>query len=58
MSLTSHTPSGFSSASANALASRPALKAQDWDRIVPIAHAFSANVVASLYNYVDPGFQP
>ncbi|MBQ9819109.1 MAG: carbohydrate kinase [Bacteroidales bacterium] len=45
-------------ASANALASRPALKAQDWDRIVPIAHAFSANVVASLYNYVDPGFQP
>jgi hypothetical protein len=56
--LQKHSPSGFSSASANALASRPALKAQDWDRIVPIAHAFSANVVASLYNYVDPGFQP
>ena len=43
---------------AKALAPRPALTAADWERIVPIAHAFSANVVASLYNYVDPGFQP
>ena len=32
--------------------------ALDWDAIVPVAHAFSANVVASLYNYVDPGFEP
>ena len=29
----------------------------DWDAIVPIAHSFSANVVASLYNYVDPEFR-
>ena len=29
----------------------------DWDTIVPIAHSFSANVVASLYNYVDAGFR-
>ena len=29
----------------------------DWDAIVPIAHSFSANVVASLYNYVDAGFR-
>jgi len=28
----------------------------DWDAIVPIAHRFSANVVASLYNYVDEDF--
>ncbi len=34
------------------------LTATDWDRIVPIAHRFSANVVASLFNYVDPGFEP
>jgi hypothetical protein len=56
--LQKHSPSGFSSASENVLAPRPALTAADWERIVPIAHAFSANVVASLYNYVDPGFQP
>ena len=29
----------------------------DWDAIVPIAHSFSANVVTSLYNYVDAGFR-
>ena len=29
----------------------------DWDAIVPIAHSFSANVVASLFNYVDAGFR-
>lgn len=29
-----------------------------WDAIVPVAHRFSANVVASLYNYVDPDFEP
>ena len=34
------------------------LKEIDWQRIVPIAHKFSANVVASLYNYVDPDFEP
>jgi fructokinase len=34
------------------------LTAGDWDMIVPVAHRFSANVVASLYNYVDPDFQP
>ena len=28
----------------------------DWDVIVPIAHRFSANVVASLFNYVDEDF--
>lgn len=31
-------------------------KKLDWDKIVPIAHAFSANVVASLFNYVDNDF--
>ena len=25
--------------------------------IVPVAHAFSANVVASLFNYVDADFR-
>ena len=35
-----------------------ARSAIDWERIVPIAHRFSANVVASLYNYVDPDFEP
>ena len=35
-----------------------ARSAIDWERIVPIAHKFSANVVASLYNYVDPDFEP
>ena len=30
----------------------------DWNRIVPVAHRFSANVVASLYNYVDNDFKP
>ena len=30
----------------------------DWDRIVPIAHSFSANTVASIYNYVDTDFEP
>ena len=34
------------------------LTKSDWDRIVPVAHRFSANVVASLYNYVDPDFEP
>jgi hypothetical protein len=34
------------------------LAESDWQRIVPVAHAFSANVVASLYNYVDPDFEP
>ena len=34
------------------------LRKLDWDAIVPIAHRFSANVVASLYNYVDEGFRP
>ena len=34
------------------------LTESDWQRIVPVAHAFSANVVASLYNYVDPDFEP
>ena len=34
------------------------LSAAEWSTIVPIAHAFSANVVASLYNYVDPDFEP
>jgi hypothetical protein len=34
------------------------LSALDWEAIVPVAHAFSANVVASLYNYVDPDFEP
>ena len=34
------------------------LTAGDWAEIVPVAHAFSANVVASLYNYVDPDFEP
>ena len=29
----------------------------DWDAIVPIAHRFSVNVVASMYNYVDEGFR-
>ena len=29
----------------------------DWDAIVPTAHRFSANVVASLFNYVDEDFQ-
>ena len=29
----------------------------NWDAIVPIAHSFSANVVASIYNYVDAGFK-
>ena len=29
----------------------------DWDAIVPIAHSFSANVVASIYNYVDADFK-
>ena len=29
----------------------------DWDAVIPIAHRFSANVVASLFNYVDEGFQ-
>jgi fructokinase len=29
----------------------------DWDAIVPIAHQFSANVVASLYNYVGEDFR-
>ena len=33
------------------------LTESDWQRIVPVAHAFSANVVASLYNYVDPDFE-
>ncbi len=33
------------------------LKEPDWDRIVPIAHSFSANVVASLFNYVDKDFR-
>ena len=28
----------------------------DWDTIVPTAHRFSANVVASLFNYVDEDF--
>ena len=28
----------------------------DWDAIVPTAHRFSANVVASLFNYVDEDF--
>ena len=35
-----------------------ALADSDWRRIVPVAHKFSANVVASLYNYVDPDFEP
>ena len=35
-----------------------ALADGDWRRIVPVAHRFSANVVASLYNYVDPDFEP
>jgi len=45
---------------ATALASWPAqpLSKADWDAIVPVAHRFSANVVASLYNYVDPDFEP
>ena len=34
------------------------LTASEWKAIVPVAHAFSANVVASLYNYVDPDFEP
>ena len=29
----------------------------DWDVLVPIAHRFSANVVASLFNYVDEDFK-
>ena len=29
----------------------------DWDVLVPTAHRFSANVVASLFNYVDEDFQ-
>jgi hypothetical protein len=29
----------------------------DWDAIVPVAHAFSANVVASMFNYVDEDFR-
>ena len=29
----------------------------DWDTIVPIAHSFSANVVASMFNYVDADFK-
>ena len=58
--LQKHSPTGFLPASESALASGPALQlsATDWDRIVPIAHRFSANVVASLFNYVDPGFEP
>lgn len=28
----------------------------DWDTIIPIAHRFSANVVASMFNYVDEDF--
>ena len=58
--LQKHSPTGFLSASESALASGPALRlsAADWSTIVPIAHAFSANVVASLYNYVDPDFEP
>ena len=30
----------------------------DWGRIVPVAHRFSANVVASIHNYVDSDFKP
>lgn len=33
------------------------LKKLDWDAIVPIAHAFSANVVASMFNHVDEDFR-
>ncbi len=29
----------------------------DWDTILPIAHSFSANVVASMFNYVDADFK-
>ena len=29
----------------------------NWDAVVPIAHAFSANVVASMFNYVDEDFK-
>ena len=34
------------------------LEKLDWDAIVPIAHRFAANVVASLFNYVDEDFRP
>ena len=34
------------------------LTVSDWDRIVPIAHRFSAEVVASVDNYVRPDFDP
>ena len=37
---------------------RPALGEKDWEHLVRVAHSFSANVVASLYNYVDEGFIP
>ena len=56
-----HSPEGVKvSAAQTAQASGPALQLtkSDWDRIVPVAHQFSANVVASLYNYVDPDFEP
>ena len=44
--------------SASATARTFVLEESDWQRIVPVAHRFSANVVDSLYNYVDPDFQP
>ena len=34
------------------------LSADDWARLVPVAMRFSANVCASLQNYVDPDFLP
>ena len=58
--LQQHSPQGSVSAAASAMPSGRAfaLADGDWRRIVPVAHRFSANVVASLYNYVDPDFEP
>ena len=46
----------FNAGTAYALVSRRE-RELNWDAIVPVAHAFSANVVASLFNYVDVDFR-
>ena len=35
-----------------------AITEADWERLVPTAMRFSADVCASLQNYVRPDFQP
>lgn len=32
------------------------LEAADWEKLVPVAHSFSADVCQSIYNYITPEF--